>query len=55
MVPDGAFYPFYIEKLKSGVFDHQGGPRVPKFLVVASLGLRNMWLIDGARYSLQFS
>ena len=55
MVPDGAFYPFYIEKGKSGVFDHPGGPRGPKFLVVASLGQRNMWLIDGARFSLRFS
>ena len=41
--------------MKSGVFDHPGGPRGPKFLVVASLGLRNTWLIDGARFSLRFS
>ena len=41
--------------MKSGVFDHPGGPRGPKFLVVASLGLRNPWLIDGAPISLQFS
>ena len=55
MVPDDAFYPFYIEKRKSGVFDHPGGPRGPKFLVVASFGLRNAWLIEGARISLRFS
>ena len=53
--PDGAFHPFYIEKVKISVFDHPGGPRGSKFLVVASLGLSNPWLIDGAPISLQFS
>ena len=55
MVPDGVFYPFHIENEKVVLFDLPGSPRGTKFLVKASLGLMKTLLIDGARFSLQFS
>ena len=54
-LPDGTFKPFHIKKRKGGHFDHPGGLRGPKFLVVASFGLRNAWLIEGARIFFWFS
>ena len=47
--------PQHVVSHGNGLIAVASGPRGPKFLVVASLGLRNPWLIDGAPISFWFS